>query len=301
MEQQPRPPASVTASSSSSSSGSNSSSSIFKCVAKDTLWRPPEYSVVLKGIQEVVKRTPEHEYNLSQCSNLAPAHTASTSLTELLHPHSRLAHHRHRWNVRTLFQQFHVRCFVMTLRDPVARLRSAFDFERKQSRPGREAHLVSRTRRTANPTTFVDALRNPSYPSHAAVVRLYNGSLHTNAVWTAKGLGHLDDPDNFNSGNSALVPQIDYLVGIDAIPRAQVHIICASSFRDDWDALLTRLHVEQHATMPHKNPSRVAGNATHQEHQWLYLAADELAYIEHCMYPEDVLLHSLFCTPAGGG
>ena len=52
------------------------------------------------------------------------------------------------------------RCFFMTVRDPVARLQSAFSFEKSHVNWGHDQHLNSNSRHTKSPGHFVRLLRD---------------------------------------------------------------------------------------------------------------------------------------------
>lgn len=102
------------------------------------LWRPPAYSreSFLRSIDEAVNRSLNPQYtDVAQCVNLALTHTGSTTLVENLKRLSKHAQHIHRFNL-SHFYRIGRRCIIMTLRDPVLRLLSAFSFEQRANKPG---------------------------------------------------------------------------------------------------------------------------------------------------------------------
>ena len=66
---------------------------------------------------------------LQTCGTLLPAHTGTSRLAWTVSQRSRFAQHFH----QDFFEDQYgrgARCFFMTVRDPVARLQSAFSFEK---------------------------------------------------------------------------------------------------------------------------------------------------------------------------
>lgn len=275
------------------------------------LWQPPAYGkkTVLQSINAAVDRglhRPRHK--LSECVNLALTHTGSTTLVETLRPFSSYAHHHHRLNA-SYFYSLGVRCFITTLRDPSLRLRSGFSFEWTHNKPGREVHLISKTRMTSTPSLFVSAMQRGSNHSLAqcihdswkyqdCVVSLHNGSNFYNARWR-NALSNMSQ-DIFETGNSGLVPQIDYLVGIAQMhDDVELHILCTERFATDWSALLERLHVDEgrNASVKLWNGGKTKKKQAGMTAEvWLKMSAEEAAYVRSCMFPEDTALHRRYCS-----
>jgi len=114
--------------------------------------------------------------SIAECANLAVAHTGSMWLRDEMLPLSvKYAHHSHQYAIPALYEGG-ARCFVMTLRDPAARLVSGFNFDYKRFRPraliwanfgaGSPNEFVARLRRTLNATRC--AIRGGGHPRESA-------------------------------------------------------------------------------------------------------------------------------------
>lgn len=221
-------------------------------------WRPPDYTpALLDRIVATAHATAadkEPRFPIGKCSNLAPTHTASSTLYKLLSKVSpKLAHHRHQFDLSFLASR-NASCFFMTLREPTARYLSAWAFELRAHSPGHEIHLINiKKRKTASsPQLFLGALRDTSHEHHATAVALFNGSMGRNKNWTSGW--ERSGSDAFLSGNTALIPQVDYLLGLDHMdmdgavrrdqptPRSKVdlHILCSDRLDKDWNIILRR-------------------------------------------------------------
>ena len=298
------------------------------------LWRPPAYTFepFLRSIEEAVNRSshPQHT-NMWQCVYLAPTHTGTTTLTMNMKPLSNKTQHVHRFNLSHHYRNGK-RCIVMTLRDPVLRLRSAFSFERRANKPGREVHLLSSTRRTPTPSALVHELRNGGNGSRysradcmssgwrdgACLVHLFNGSNFHNALW--KDAHDKKAFDQFLTGNSALVPQIDYLVDLNQLQLAamaasykaeysaqvELHLLCTERLAEEWKALLGRMEAgDIRAEISHWNSHGgkigvplAAGSAQQrtEDTSWLRMSPEDEDYVRTCMFPDDVALHRRYCS-----
>lgn len=112
------------------------------------------------------------------CTNLAPAGTGSTSLAFALARSGRKGrsfwHHNHdRRAASADFAQRHISCFIMTLRDPAARLASGF-------RVGPAAFGVPMREGQRLPQTLSEwlrAIRNASSAHFAHAMRAYTSSV----------------------------------------------------------------------------------------------------------------------------
>ena len=112
--------------------------------------------------------------DLSLCVNLAPAGTGTSTLCALLRNHSKLTHHLHTVRAKSYRVTHYAKCFILTVRDPVARVKSAYTWEmsRASGRP-----FASADRSLSTPSEFVRAIQNASHRAHAAARSLYYRSL----------------------------------------------------------------------------------------------------------------------------
>jgi hypothetical protein len=109
----------------SAASGVSNSTSASPSLCAGVLHRPAAF----EGINEVVSAAAERRSasSLAECANLAPAGTGTISLSNVLSGRSNHSHHDHSRNASQLYFAG-ARCFIVTLRDPVERLRTAFAF-----------------------------------------------------------------------------------------------------------------------------------------------------------------------------
>lgn len=170
--------------------------------------------------------------SLSECVNLAIAHTGSTTLTSLLKPYSTWTHHLHQIGSQYLINHG-FRCIIYTLRDPVKRLESAFEFEKTHINWGRNKHLFSKYRNTLRLRDFVDSIRNNSIPSHNSTYSIWLNS--QNPIWGKMG------KESMKYGNSGLVPQSWYIRRMNE--NVTWNVLCSHRLMQDWNALLKKMNV----------------------------------------------------------
>ena len=241
---------------------------------------------------------------LQTCGTLLPAHTGTSRLAWTVSQRSRFARHLH----QDFFEDQYgrgARCFFMTVRDPVARLQSAFSFEKSHVNWGQDQHLNSNIRHTKSPGHFVRLLRDgkearPDVRTpqrQAAVVKIFNGSLHGHRRWGQRGREVL------HTGNYGLIPQLDYLRGLEGRADVELHLVCQNQLDRHLDAAWRKFEPGQalpplppeeaaKSTSQHKTTlhNKYAGDRT-----WLRLTADERAYVRECMFPGDAELARRLC------
>ena len=114
------------------------------------------------------------------------------------------------------------KCFIMSLRDPVARLKSGFAFLKKGWGPGlnKQVALPSNAARTYS--GFIAAMRDPENADHRFAQGLY---------WSSVSKPTQAQPLHWDSvlgGHNFLVSQLDYLRGWKAHCRSgELHFMCA--------------------------------------------------------------------------
>ncbi len=199
------------------------------------------------------------------------------------------------------------RCFVMSLRDPAARLMSGFRDSYVHAERMSVA-LGARKNRTAS--QLVERLRNlfdypqrplPHEVAHrnaSAVAYLYHHS-----AGQARWLYNWHYPGPID-GSMFLTSQLGYLRGVDCAAD-EVHFICQERFDEDWRALFAA-----------KQPGH-AGDAIAQPRQWhshrrndnasrsamqrfaqrrALLSDEEQAFVRRELYPWDTALHRAVCA-----
>ena len=174
--------------------------------------------------------------SINSCANLAPPHTGTTSLADALRPLSQFAHHLHQNSLERLYRAG-ARCFIITLREPVARLESAFNYEVSHPNWGKNLHLFSKLRRTKTLGALLQVVQTPSDPSHSAVSSMFNISRHGHRE--ARWRGKLGD-ERIHGGNGGIIPQLEYLQGLEAHDDIELHVICTRRFNLDWTATLRK-------------------------------------------------------------
>ena len=274
--------------------------------------------------------TPTAPSGIASCANLAIAHTGSTWLHEALLPLSPYAHHQHFWLIPSLYAMG-IRCFVATVRDPVQRLVSAFNFDLKRHGGGQ---LAQRNYAAMDPTEFVQKLRGALNRSQGALSTSEQNVLHR---WQAArlGLGNpLTDADRGpwgatgrEDGFFALLPQVRYFLGLAAHADVELHFLCTRQLVSDWQRLLFSgppvMTVAREAPrMPTwqlglnrsswaRSQVPVTQLLADQQAQWNrttngadahrswkgQLSADDASFVRDTMYPEDTWLERHICEP----
>ena len=189
------------------------------------------------------------------------------------------------------------RCFILSLRDPVARLSSQFSFEHKHGPNwGHDMHAFSKVRRTRSPSELVTALRSSTHKSHAVARALFNGSLASNKRWGRKKRNALQ------TGSCGLIPQVDYLLGLEDLDDVELHVVCTHRFDADWADLLHRFDAANSSSVGAVQGAIVARaphvNQNRGDLSWLSMSKDEEVYVRHCMFPEDTWLARRLCDVA---
>lgn len=212
--------------------------------------------------------------NLSDCVNLAIAHTGSSWLSEALIPLSpALVHHDHNQSLAKM-RQMGVRCVISTLRDPATRLIGAFKFELKRYKPDSRK---LREYAAPTPAQLVRALMSIENltaltTSENQSVQQQTGHLHAtlNAVWKtgarpafaryASAMRTANwssiDPQSLGfpgsiTGTAALLPQLSYLAGLGVYEDVEVHFLCTCRLTEDFRTLLLSQVPAGNATIAH--------------------------------------------------
>ena len=242
-----------------------------------------------------------HKANISRCVNLAPAGTGTGSLYEQLSTTAPGGpwHHMHENRIRDL-QGRSRDCFILTVRDPAARLESAFRHELSNKRPvlgmsslygqayrelsGRHEDVLSREPRSI--THFIDALRDTTNPYHANVMRYYLSSVS----W----------PAHFNSGvNAFLISQLDYLRDLNPQKHSLI-FICTEHFQTDWQRLADRVGFPSTSS----NVTHVSARASLVSRKFANMSKlrpEDADFVRRCLYPWDTWLHAHICAAGAGG
>ena len=257
----------------------------------------PDRSALLDWVLRVNGvHMPDHD--MSTCGSLAVAHAGSSTLKGLLHNESAaFAHHFHLIKTTHLYARG-ARCFISTLRDPVRRLQSAFDSEKRSRYIVRSALVRSPPRSTLTPAALIEAFANPSHHAHHALMRIWHQSQRPG---TYDEKSYFVQKNVFN-GSLSLIPQAAYLEGLTPGQRDQVeiHVLCTHRLESDWQALLTKFG-RNRTTVPHLrvNANRqdplTGGNFV--EGGWLHLNASQRAYVRDVMFPYDTVLVRAICGP----
>ena len=179
---------------------------------------------------------------LPACALLLPAGTGTQSLHDFMQTvlgtsaqrnRSSLERSLHRTNVHHLH---HVRmtawsarrtevkptCFIMSVRDPVARLKSGFAFLKKGWGRGLNKQVALSSNAARTYSGFIAAMRDPENADHRFAQGLY---------WSSVSKPTQAEPlywDSVLGGHNFLVSQLDYLRGWKAHCRSgELHFMCA--------------------------------------------------------------------------
>ena len=253
-------------------------------------------------LQWVVKANGIHhpDRNFSVCANLAVAHSGSSSLKGFLKPLSAYTHHLHLLRIPHLYKKG-ARCFITTLRDPVKRLQSSFDTEKRYPGLTHSATVRSRSRNTLWPWALVNAFRNQTYGSHDAVVRIYRESQMVDPA------RHLATSSmvlrNYFNGSLSLTPQVDYLdwLPVDKRDSVEIHVLCTHNMASDWQSLVQKIDGRT-STVPEiranmGSTKKNDGNVYHSK-EWLSLSRADMDFVRYVMFPYDTALLLAVCGPA---
>ena len=187
---------------------------------------------------------------------------------------------------------------MTTIRDPVARLESAFRKEAinalKEPRPT-HMRIFSRNRGTLTLRDLVHILRNESHDKHSTLLSMWNRSY----LPTYSGTYII------NGGNAFLTPQSDYLRGVNC-SSDELHLLCSERFGQDWHELGGRFGTDDwpgHASSaPQHLHKRVANSTKELTYSSGILRISSLldpadrAFVRRCMFPRDALLHETLCS-----
>ena len=277
--------------------------------------------------------------HLSDCANLAPAGTGSSSLVALLKKQTETAgraHHLHSARINHLaglphngasntHRRHQASCFLLTVRDPVDRLLTAFSWQTLNKgalvAPWSSVVGSARTKLTGI-NEWLTHFRNISSPLHRGLRDRYMKSLRN----LSRGLerdpltGARRHPTPFYQqantilgGDHFLVPQVDYLVGLHALARArsvELHVLCTHRLEADWRAVVDLFRSgETNTTLTEWETRSESGSSGHaarnrlnakRNSSWNVRTSFEVSvemreFVRACMYPEDVHLHRLIC------
>ena len=242
--------------------------------------------------------------SFSECVNLAPAGTASVSLHySLIHTspefhgwprnHSQmLPGHAHSYDVSAFRERARElrlpepKCFIMTIREPVARwqsyLRESFD------KRGRASRALAGNRTM---DAFMDQLRTPdSLVAHMYRQSAFNG---TYMDWHHQGWG----PGNV--GSHGLVSQALFLRGLDC-SRAEVHFVCADNtdtFFEDWQALVKQFTPWTNGTVD--KPARTNRRRSGYKGTTTMHRPEDRDLFRNKLFAWDTSLHAMVCGAGG--
>jgi hypothetical protein len=270
-------------------------------------------------------------HNISECANVAVAHTGSTHLQSKMLLLSEHAHHDHDFDVGTLYGRG-IRCFVLTIRDPADRLVSAFNFDLKRHHP---VMLSWNHYGAASPKDFVNRLRvrindtdcsrrtdagPPAgiFFNRSDAESRWKASRDSRWKWNNSGFPWFDWPRL--DGFYGMLPQVRHLQGATLSTDVRLHFLCTSRFSVDWSALLLSGPADVRVAKPCRklgphaacedgvrkytlvpvrqwlNTSSTAHtNAAATKHRFNQLDAEDADFVRRCLWPEDAWLHERLC------
>lgn len=184
-------------------------------------------------------------------------------------------------------------CIVITVRDPAARLQSAFrDSYMMSERLAMSLHTTRRNRTKATASLLVERLRQGlrgGMPTNAPA-RLYAASV-SRPDWHGR-LGNYPGPTN---GSLFLVSQLWYLQGINC-SRSELHIVCTERFDEDWRRFLGAFGAaptgEYHK---HKRQGAKPRTRAARAERNSFLNESDKAFVRNILYPWDTALHRWAC------
>ena len=202
----------------------------------------------------------------SQCANLSPAGTGTTTITDaFLRSQNPFTAHSHVRAISELARNA-IRCFVITVRDPAARIHSGL------TGPGEAmSHRFNITAR-------------------ALLRRLRNGT--TPANWATAWRWHYGVGVYFRS-------QHENLEGLDC-NEMELHVLCTCSMEGDWAALREKFGAQDWGSaLPsldglHLN-HRGGEKHNHGHATWSMTDADA-AFARQTLYPDDWELYRTHCS-----
>ena len=201
------------------------------------------------------------------------------------------------------------RCFVMPLRDPVARFRSGLSWAREHATfgPGMSAAPRPVPRSLHRFTDFVAAVSDVNHTLHYVAQQMYWNSVSWPSQVTPRKF------DSVRGGYNFFTSQLDYLREWDTLVtrchagQAEIHVVCTETLERDAHRLL-RAFDDQLVTLPsveHKNrrnfkPDDAASRAGSIDGLSLKMSESEAeAIVRDRLYPWDAQLHQHFCTCSG--
>ena len=164
-------------------------------------------------------------------------------------------------------------CLIITFRDPVQRYLSAFHYDALRHRS--RSFSLNWMRSRQKPNEFIDALRDHNAQHHIVATRTLNASLFPIYIRGINGV--------HNNGNNFLVPQADFLRGVDC-SRTTVYVLCTDTFDRDWH----RLTGQASARLYTREQNRSSGR-----HGDTLVPRD--ASFVRALYADDVRLVRRFC------
>lgn len=231
-------------------------------------------------------------HGLADCMNLAPAGTGTQTVTDWLKAEgSPWAHHDHWRRANTSAP-----CLVLTVRDPVARLRSGWRLRLAKSHRfrGPDSGFL---RGMLNLSQFVAALRDPQHERHIESLGLYRASLLNPRHEPRQRTRQLGDP--------FLTPVASYLHGVQ-LQRVELHLLCTERLGEGITELRASLEHNEMIGASFLRNQRV-GQAAHGGAKYLMTLTQRTELNEadaaflRALYPWDVALHARVCARAGRG
>ena len=274
--------------------------------------------------------------SLLAAGNLAPAATASSTLTASLHalsPSNNRVHHSHGWRIghslcadqqkkgrevphtcgtgvcctscnvtpsSRPWPPSEVASYVMTLRDPAARFESAV------------LTVLRNVRKDAKAVAGCKICPDVHFPwkhAHAYVNDFRNASAPGHRAAVTQYLKAVANPrfshrigTIFHGGNNMLTAQADYLRGVDCA-EVELHFVCQETLEADWATLLTKFGLADQRRRDASqhllvSQQKRSSDAHPDDIARSRLSAEDRDFVRRCMYPWDDALHSLACPHA---
>ena len=113
-------------------------------------------------------------------------------------------------------------------------------------------------------------------------------------------VGYGPPPQVMCRGSPFLIPQADYLLGLELHPELELHVVCTRQFEADWDRLVNASGLgpgDMHAVRSNdwrvNNRTRAAAHTLNNQTWFFPDAARE--YVRQCLYPQDTRLVQMLC------
>ena len=166
------------------------------------------------------------------------------------------------------------------------------------------------------PTSPPDAAVAPvgPFPSAGTPTASAKGSQALILTTAANSPVYGPAPSMMCRGSPFLIPQADYLEGLDKVvgddqgsdPALEVHVVCTHRFEADWARLVEAFGMTNRTirgknrdwrakTSAHSNHSRHSANSV--KNSSAFFSDDARDFVRRCLYPQDMQLFELLCKP----